>query len=347
MSGAGRAPSSNGPAEIAGRQISDPKSFRQLVLEGCRPTIVRGLVTDWPVMQTALASPRLLKNYLARFDTGATVETFFGDPAIRGKYYYAPGLKGFNFERRMLKVLDALDAILAAAEHTGDRSVYAGSIPAANCLPGFAADNPMPLLPKGVSPRIWLGTASNVSSHYDTSDNLACVIAGKRRFTLYAPELIGKLYISPIDNTMSGPPVSLAASAPEEARSQFPEFEEIRAQALVAELEPGDALYLPKLWWHQVESTATFNGLVNYWWDAFSSGPDAPYTSMLLAMIAIAERPPAERRAWQAFFDHFVFRTRGHPLAHLPPDQHGVLGPLLPDNYGRLRTIIMRMLRSL
>jgi hypothetical protein len=308
--------------------------------------VVRGLVADWPVMRAARASPRLLKEYLARFDTGSTVETFFGDPAIRGKYYYAPGLKGFNFERRMLKVLDALESILEATERPDSGSVYAGSLPTASCLPGFAADNPMPLLPRGIAPRIWLGTASNVSSHYDTTDNLACVIAGRRRFTLYAPELIGKLYISPIDNTMSGPPVSLAASAPEEARSQFPEFEKIRDQALVAELEPGDALYLPKLWWHQVEATASFNGLINYWWDAFSSGPDAPYVSMLLAMIAIAERPEAERRAWRAFFDHFVFRTGGHPLAHLPPGQHGVLGPLLPDNYGRLRTIIMRMLRQ-
>lgn len=308
--------------------------------------VVRGLVAEWPVVQSARASPRLLKEYLAKFDAGATIETFFGDPVIRGKYYYAPGLKGFNFERRMLKVLDAVESILAATERPDGKSVYAGSIPAANCLPGFAADNPMPLLPREASPRVWLGTASNVSSHYDTFDNLACVIAGKRRFTLYAPELIGKLYMSPIDNTMSGPPVSLAASAPQDERGQFPEFEEIRDQALVAELEAGDALYLPKLWWHQVESMASFNGLVNYWWDAFSSGPDAPYTSMLLAMIAIAERPPAERRAWQAFFDHFVFRTRGHPLAHLPPEQHGVLGPLLPDNYGRLRTIIMRMLRA-
>jgi Cupin-like domain len=307
--------------------------------------LIRGLVADWPVVQAARGSPGLFREYLSRFDIGATVETFFGDPSIRGKYYYAPDLKGFNFERRMMKVLDAVEAIMAAKENPGGKSVYAGSLPAAHCLPGFAADNPMPLRAAEVNPRIWLGTASNVSSHYDTFDNLACVIAGRRRFTLYPPELIGKLYISPIDNTMSGPPVSLAASAPEEARSQFPQFEEIRDQALVAELEPGDALYLPKLWWHQVESTASFNGLVNYWWDAFSIGPEAPYTSMLLAMITIAERPPAERRAWQAFFEHFVFRTRGHPLAHLPPDQHGILGPLLPDNYERLRSTILRMLR--
>ena len=168
---------------------------------------------------------------------------------------------------------------------------------------------PCPSLPGGVSPRIWLGTAANISSHYDTFDNLACVVAGRRQFTLYSPELIsGKLYIGPIDNTMSGPPVSLAASAPVGSDKQFPLFEEIRDQAFRAELETGDALYLPKLWWHQVQSTAPFNGLVNYWWDAFSAGSDAPYTALLLSMITIAERPAGERQAWKAFFDHYVFQ---------------------------------------
>jgi hypothetical protein len=244
-----------------------------------------------------------------------------------------------------MKLVEALDCILAAQDDPRVRSVYVGSAPTGDCLPGFAAAHAMPLTPAGAAPRIWLGTAANISSHYDTFDNLACVIAGRRRFTLYAPELIGKLYVGPLDNTMSGPPVSLAASAPEDRAGSFPRFEEIRGEALTVELEPGDALYLPKLWWHQVESTAPFNGLVNYWWDAFSIGPDAPYTSLLLAMITIAERPAAERQAWQAFFDHYVFRTNGHPLAHLPPEQHGLLGPLKPDNYSKIRARILRLLR--
>jgi hypothetical protein len=192
---------------------------------------------------------------------------------------------------------------------------------------------------------MWLGTAANISSHYDTFDNLACVIAGRRRFTLYAPGLISKLYVGPIDNTMSGPPVSLAASARANSEQRFPLFEEIRDQALQADLEAGDALYLPKLWWHQVESTAAFNGLVNYWWDASSAGPDLPYTALLFSLITIAERPPAERQAWKAFFDHYVFRTNGHPLAHLPPEQHGLLGPLKQGNYAKIRARILHMLK--
>ena len=331
------------PREIAGRELSSAEHCRELLAAG-RPVVIRGLVADWPIVRAAAESAYAVKDYLARFDNGASVEVFIGDPAIRGKYYYNQGLQGFNFERHTLKFMEALDLVLQAAHARIARSVYVGSVPASDCLPGFAAGNPLPLT-SGAGPRIWLGTAANISSHYDTFDNLACVIAGRRRFTLYSPGLIGKLYIGPLDNTMSGPPVSLAASAAEGSASSFPLFEEIRDQALTAVLEPGDALCLPKLWWHQVESTAAFNGLVNYWWDAFSCGPDAPYTSLLLAMITIAERPPAERQAWKAFFDHYVFRSGGHPLAHLPPEQHGLLGPLKPDNYSKIRARIMRLLR--
>lgn len=331
--------------EVAGRDL-DPTLFQQQIVQACRPVVIRGLVADWPVVKAARESPRAVKDHLAGFDAGALVEVFFGDPAIQGKYYYKPGLRGFNFERRMMKLLEGLECVLEAVRQPAGRSVYVGSVPTGDCLPGFGARNPMSLATGGSQPRIWLGTASNVSSHYDTFDNLACVIAGRRRFTLYAPELIGKLYIGPIDNTMSGPPVSLAASAPAGNEAQFPMFEQIRDQALKVELEPGDALYLPKLWWHQVESLSPFNGLVNYWWDALSIGPDAPYTALLFSMITIAERPEAERRAWQAFFDHYVFRSKGHPLAHLPPDQHGLLGPLKPDNYSRIRARIMQLLRG-
>ncbi len=335
---------SRSPKETVGRDLS-PERFRREVVEGCQPVILRGLVGDWPVVRAARDSPRALITYLSAFDTGAQIEAYFGDPSIAGKYYYGEGLKGFNFERRSMKFIEALTAIVDAFERPGGQSVYAGSVPCRDCLPAFAAGNPMPLLAPQTAPRIWLGTASNVSSHYDTFDNLACVFAGRRRFTLYAPELISRLYVGPIDHTMAGPPVSLAASSPSDDE-RFPLFTEVADQAWICDLAPGDALYLPKLWWHQVESTGALNGLVNYWWDAFSYGPDAPYTTLLLSLIAIADRPAAERQAWKAFFDHYVFRTHGHPLAHLPAEQRGLLGPLMPDNYGKIRARVMRLLRG-
>lgn len=327
---------------------SEPANARRLaeIVTNCRPVVLRKLVSGWPAVQAAAASPTALRDHLARFARAIPVEAFIGEPHIAGRFFYGAALQGFNFERRTMPFPEAVDAIANASGDPNGPSIYVGSVPTEACVPGFAAENVFPLLPPAaVGPRIWLGTASNVSCHYDTLDNFACVVAGRRTFTLYPPDAIGSLYVGPIDNTMAGQPVSLAASAAP-GEGPFPDFEAVRDRAVVLELEAGDVLYMPKLWWHRVEATASFNALVNYWWDATSSGPDAPYASLLLAMIAIAERPEGERRAWRAFFDHYVFRPEGHPLRHLPVDQHGLLGPLRLGNYGRIRTRIMQMLRG-
>ena len=331
--------------EIDGRDLSSPAQFLKEVAEPCLPVVMRGLVSGWPVVHAATRSAEDFRDYLARFDNGSQTEAFVGEPKIAGKYYYAEDLKGFNFERRRMRFADALTAIVATHRQSGTPTMYVGSLPTIDFLPGFADQNVLPVLAAHVTPRIWLGHRSNVSAHFDAYDNIACVVAGTRRFTLYPPEAIEGLYVGPLDNTMAGQPVSLAASAPADEK-KYPLFSKIRDQALCAELKPGDAIYIPKLWWHQIESTASFNGLVNYWWDAFVGGPDAPYTALLLSMIAVAERPPRERQAWKAFFDHYVFRSNGHPLAHLPAEQHGMLGPLKPDNYAKIRAIVMHRLRG-
>ncbi|MDE1939740.1 MAG: cupin-like domain-containing protein, partial [Alphaproteobacteria bacterium] len=272
------------PREIDGTAITGPEQFLRDVVRPCEPVVLRGLVGHWPAVQAALQSPVAFKDYVQQFDNGGQMEAFFGEPRIAGKYYYNDDLKGFNFERKRMSFANALDTIVSTLGRQDSPSIYVGSVVIDAFLPGFTAQNAMPLLGAVASPRIWLGHASNVSTHYDAYENIACVVAGRRRFTLYPPEAIGNLYVGPIDNTMAGQPVSLAASSPPDD-GKFPLFREVKDAALTVELLPGDALFLPKLWWHQIEATAPFNGLINYWWDAFSTGPDAPYTSLLLAMI--------------------------------------------------------------
>jgi hypothetical protein len=329
--------------EIGKASVEERDAFLRDVAEPCAPVVIRGLCASWPAVTAAARSE--LSEYLLKFDAGLEAEAFVGDPAIAGRYHYDKDLNGFNFARETMSFANVLDRIAASAADPAAPSVYMGSLPADQFLPGFSGENSLTMLAPQVRPRIWLGNASNVSCHYDTYDNLACVVAGRRRFTLYPPDAIGDLYVGPIDHTMAGQPVALATgSAPGDPK--YSRFEKARGRALVADLEPGDALYLPKLWWHQVEATEPVNVLVNYWWDGFSAGPDAPYTMMMLAMIAISERPPQERAAWRAFFDHYVFRPDGHPLEHLPAEKHGILGPLSGGNYGRIRAMVMQILRG-
>ena len=332
------------PTQVDARNLRDPETFFHEVVAPCQPVVLSGFVEHWPAVAAGRTSPQALCDLIRPFDAGGQTEIFAGEPQIAGKYYYSDDLTGFNFQRRPTSVPGALDAILEGLDRPGAETLYMGSLPVDSYLPGFSQQNPLGVLGPDIGPRLWIGHPSNVSAHYDTMENIACVVAGRRRFTLYPPDAIADLYVGPVHNTMAGQPVSLAASMPPDPE-RFPRFEQAKARRLVCDLLPGDALYLPKLWWHQVESTAPFNCLVNYWWDAFKSGPDAPYTTLLLAMIAIAERPEPERLAWRAFFDHYVFRTGGHPLAHLPPETHGPLGPL-KDNYGLIRARVMQILRG-
>jgi hypothetical protein len=326
--------------------IDTPAGFAETVSARCEPVVLRGLCQHWPVVEASARGWAALSAYLVRLDAGQAGQAFIGAPAIEGRYDYGDGPDGFNFDRVSLTLTQTLGRIGAAAADPSQPSVYMGSLPADDFAPGFAVENPLEILPPLARPRLWLGNASRVACHYDSFDNLACVVSGRRRFTLYPPDAISDLYVGPIDHTLAGQPISLAAgAAPDD-----PRFQRFAANAadrvIVFELEPGDALYLPKLWWHQVEALEPANLLVNYWWDAFAAGPDAPYVTMMLAMIAISERPEAERLAWRAFFDHYVFRPDGHPLAHMPPERHGLLGPLADGNYGRIRAIAMKMLRG-
>lgn len=331
-------------AEFEAAALTDCLAFRQHMAAGL-PFVVRGLCTHWPAVHAASESNAAFAAYLARFATDRRGELFIGEPAIGGRYFYGETLDSFNFERWDAPLAEGLARILASATAPGGKTIYMGSLRADHYAPGFAQENSLSAVPAEVSPRLWLGNASCVNCHYDTYDNVACVVAGGRNFTLFPPDAIGDLYVGPIERTLAGAPVSLAAGAPA-GDPRYPRYALALERAVAVELLPGDGLYLPKLWWHQVEATAPFNVLVNYWWDAFSYGPDAPMTTLLLAMLALAERPEAERAAWRALFDHFVFRPNGHPLAHLPPEEHGMLGSLSKGNYGRLRAQIMQLLRG-
>jgi hypothetical protein len=323
--------------------LASNAAFRARVMVPGQPVLLPGAARSWPLLSGDDATAVVER--LHRFDAGRKAEIFVGKPAIKGRYFYDSSLAGFNFDREEILVSDGLRRIVDTTGRSDGETVYLGSLPSERYFPGIETLTPLPFVPDNVKPRFWIGHASRIACHYDTMDNVACVAAGRRRFTLYPPEAITNLYVGPIDRTMAGQPISLAVDS-EPGDPRFPRFEAIRDTARVAELEAGDAIYIPKLWWHQVEALDDLNILVNFWWDGFAAGPDQPYAAMLLAMLSLAERPAAERAAWRTWFDHYVFRPDGHPLAFLPEEQRGILGPLDAGNYQRIRMIAMHMLRG-
>jgi len=312
----------------------DRDRFRREILPSARPAIFRGIAADWPIVR-ANDNAGGVAGHVGRLSGGAACEMIVGAPEIEGRIFYNADMSGLNFSRER-GTLGALLARLAdAAEDGAAPALAVQSLASGGVLPGFAALNRLDIVDPAIEARLWIGNRLVVATHHDMMENIAVVVAGRRRFTLFPPEQTPNLYIGPFEFTPAGTPVSLAdPEAPDLDR--FPRFATALEQAETAELGPGDALYIPYMWWHHVRSLDAFNMLANYWWSAAPAPQPglAPIDALVHASLAFADLPESQRMAWRALFDHAVFeRARDH----IPAERQGIRGPLPEDAKARLR----------
>lgn len=318
------------------------------LLANQRPVIFRGLARDWPLAVAGRDDPRSAIDYLKRFDAGRPVVGYTGAPSIRGRYFYNDDLSGLNFQAQRVSLSAYLDAMVGQIEAEAPPSFYVGSTDLDAYLPGLRAENDLWLPPQtpGCQPpivSIWLGNRTTAATHFDMSNNLACCLVGRRRFTLFPPEQIDNLYPGPLEPTPGGQVVSMIdPTAPDLER--YPRFAQAAAAAEIAELEPGDVLFYPALWWHNVEALGPFNAMVNYWWNDAPAFMDTPMTTLMHAMLSLRDRPEAEKQAWRGLFDYYVFGEPQRPAAHLPETARGDLAPLDERSARRLRAKILQKL---
>lgn len=327
-----------GPAPIVERPRISSEAFADEVLTHYQPVVLRGQAADWPALAAGTGGDAAMARYIAGFDTGVPAEVMIGQPAIAGRFFYSDDLRGFNFKRQQVQLGALLEELLRLAPAENPPALYAGAAATGQHLPGWAEANRLDLPLEGTTPRIWIGNATRVSTHFDTSPNLACVVAGRRRFLLFPPDQIDNLYVGPLEVTMAGQPVSMVdPDAPDLAR--YPRFATAWANALVADLEPGDAIFIPALWWHNVRAGGALNVLVNYWWDR---DPQAsPFVALAHGLLALRDLPPAERAAWRGWFDHYVFADTAPLVAdHLPDTARGILGPPSEARSRRLKDFL-------
>jgi hypothetical protein len=309
------------------------------------PTILKGAAHDWPLVQAGLESSENAMAYVRRFDAGRSVVGYTGDPAIRGRFHYNDDATGMNFRGGRV----TLDAFLTQiAAHHGDADApafYIGSTDLDAYFPGFRTENDLGAAgdlfaqhPPLAS--IWIGNRTVAAGHWDMSNNAAVCAVGHRRFTLFPPDQVANLYPGPLAPTPGGQVVTMVdLAAPDLER--YPRYVEAAAAGEVAELEPGDVLVYPALWWHQVEACDDFNVLVNYWWNAVPDFMDTPMTTLLHAMLALRDRPAHEKDAWRAMFDYYIFGDPARPAAHLPAAAQGPLAPLNERMARQLRALVM------
>lgn len=314
------------------------------VICSTEPLVLRGLVDSWPMVEVARGTVQQTLEYLSQFSTDEPLTVFRGRAEIGGRVFYNEDFSGFNFDTDQLSMAVVASHILNNIDQPQAPMFYVGSTMIDKWFPGFRSKNDLSLQEYDPLVSIWMGNQSRIPAHYDFADNIACCVAGRRRFILFPPDQLSNLYVGPLDFTPAGQPISLVDFANPDFE-QFPRFEEALKYAQVVELEPGDAIRIPSMWWHHVEALDSFNVLVNYWWRNSPSFMGGPLNVLQHAMLGLRDLPPEQRAVWQDLFKYYVFEPNQENFAHIPERARGVLNSLTEDAAKQIRALLINRLK--
>jgi hypothetical protein len=311
------------------KELEGPLSTSQWddLLLNNQPTVIRGLVGDWPIVEAYKRSPLEFLNYLRQFNSGMRVDTLLGPPTISGRFFYNEQVTGFNYERKLERFDVVLTALAELCSLVPVPAIAIQGLELKQDLAKVAEQNQLAFMDKSIIPRLWLGNKVVTSTHYDTMDNIACAVAGKRHIVLFPPEQLANLYVGPLLLTPAGTPMSMVDLRKPDF-DKYPRFTEALEAAQEVILAPGDALLIPSYWWHNVESMDAISGLINFWWKSFEVDELSPYQSLLHSLLSMQNLPMRHRLVWKNLFDHYVFQSNGHPGAHLPTELEDILTSL-------------------
>ena len=310
-----------------------------------QPAVMGGLANVWPAVRAARESDEAFVDYLKACRADGPVPILVGNPDIEGRFFYADDMRMLNFSRGKSPMDPFLDRLLRDRENPRPYSIAIQSQPVPKLFPGFDEANRLELLAPEVVPRAWIGNALRVAPHYDPQENIGCVVAGRRRFTLVPPDQLPNLYAGPLDLTPATTPISLVdLEAPDLER--FPRFAQAAETAQGTVLEPSDAIYIPFHWWHGVDSLAPVNMFVNYWWNDRRPDMGKPYDALMMAFYALRPLPAEQRDVWRQAFDYYIFGTDVDPAEHIPDYAQGPIGPPTPELFDRLRATIKRIVEE-
>jgi hypothetical protein len=229
-----------------------PDIVREHIAGNGPPVIFASLIRDWKA-----AREWSLDSLKSRFGS-VVVEVYLHLP-IQG----APYEQKLSAHRRSMTFGDFIDSVQCSAP---DQPSYMPEKPielfpdAARDLAfgSFALANDYPTYT-----RLWIGSAGTRSGlHFDRYDNLLSQVFGSKKAFLAAPDQIRRLYpfIDYIQKSQVDP------ENPDLDR--FPEYP--NAEMMTGILNPGDVLFIPKLWWHHLRSLDK-SVSANYWYGQSAS----------------------------------------------------------------------------
>jgi hypothetical protein len=315
----------------------------EALLTGARtPFVVRGLIADWPLVRAGLVSGAAARAYLLEHRRDRAFTVNIGEPGAGGRLFYDEAME-MNFRTGRAGLAEIFAGIDANEDKPDAPAIYLSSIDVKDYFEGLHEANHVDLGTREPIESIWIGTRTRIAAHNDFPHNLACCAVGRRRFTLFPPDQFANLYVGPLDHTPAGRPVSMVDLWQPDF-DKYPRFREALASAQVAKLAPGDAIFIPSMWWHHVEATESFNVLVNYWWRDTPRYLAQPQDALHHALLAIRDLPREEKELWRQMFEHYVFGDSEAAVGHLAEGSRGILDPLDAESAGKIRANLLRTL---
>lgn len=306
-----------------------------------QPLLLRGACRHFPLVQCA--DDQALLQLLGSYHSGSPVNACYLPPESAGRVFYNSDFSGFNFQAGRLPFAELASRFASLPAGAG---IYMGSAEVGQYFPALRSEHQLALTGlagfEQALVSLWLGSQSRVAAHYDFPHNLACNLYGHRRFTLLPPEQIVNLYPGPLEFAPGGQEISLVDFyAPDLTR--FPRF--AQAQSMQITLAPGDVLFIPSMWWHHVEALDQLNLLLTHWWRDTPAYLGRPNNALLAAVLSLRSLPKAQRKAWQAIFDYYIFADEPQGGAELPAAAQQLLAQPLPAETARqLRAMLLQKL---
>lgn len=318
------------------------------LFEANEPVLLRGLAKSWALVQAGLESPDKAMTLLENHSSGQPIRLFSAPAEIKARFFYNEDCSGFNFTNKRASLSEIFENIRSNKNKPEHPYFYINSLHVEEGFPGLHENNDLVYNHsvfennKPLS-KIWLGTESIASAHYDLPSNLACCVLGKRRFTLFPPDQIHNLYPGPLEPTPAGQVVTMVdIENPDYER--YPRIQQALDAAIVVDMEPGDGLYYPSMWWHQVQAFDPFNIMMNYWWISSPAYMGNPMDIVMHGILGLRDRPEAEKKAWREIFDYYVFGSADIPREHLPESMQGALAEMNDMNARRIRAVLKNKL---
>ena len=255
-----------------------PEDFKHIALSYKHPVIFTGIVAEWKAF--SLWSLDYLNSALANKEINARVsdnKIFTFDPEV-----------GVNYPTKKMKFTDFTDWIVNKKKH--DQYYYIQQYPIHITFPELFPDIIIPdIFDKNLSldtarwlgisemeiPNyidkylslttiFWMSTNGNITQlHHDPVESVLCQVRGRKRILLIEPKQSNSLYPFPKHSKV---PFMSQLNIDQPDLDKFPQFR--YAKYIEYILEPGEILFFPSFWWHQVYSLDELNISVSFVWNA-------------------------------------------------------------------------------